>query len=310
MSDWQKYQHLERLDSEEVEGILDMAQIWVEAKIDGANASVVLDRDGILRAAKRSQVLGDGVEFRGLVAYVYERQQSFLDFFAKYPNTIIYGEWLVPHSLKVYRKDAWNKFYAFDILDLNTFEFIQPDTRVRMLAEFGIEMVTPIVKIVGPIITDEDKKKLQEYVESNRFLIDEPNVVGEGVVIKAYDKDDKAYRNKYGRITWGKIVRQEFKEKNAIEFGAREVELKDKPEQIFADTFITSGRVEKCKQKIADEEGTGWRAQYIGKLLGMVYYDAFREELPGFVKEHKVKKMDFSALNQYCVLKVKAILGL
>jgi len=309
MSDWFKYMHIERLDSEEVQGLLEMPEIFLEPKIDGANSSILIDNDGILRAAKRSQVLGDGHEFRGLVAYMYANQDRFLRFFAKYPNTTIYGEWLVKHSVGWYRESAWNKFYAFDILDLNTGLFFRPDRRVEMLKEFDIEQVVPLCKLEGPLVSEADLQTLRDMVQRNKFLIDDPDKIGEGIVIKAFN-GDTPYRNQYGRITWAKIVTQEFKEKNAKEFGPVNLKFPQEFEKLFAETYITMGRIEKCKQKIMDAKGTGWQSSYIGPLLGMVYRDAFDEELWGFIKAEKVGHLDFKVLGTQCVLRAKRLLGL
>lgn len=312
MSDhiWQKYMHVERLDSEEVEGLLEMEEIWVEPKIDGANASVLMDNDGILRVAKRSQVIGKEQDFRGLAEWVYSNQDNFLKFFEKYPNTIIYGEWLIKHTIGYYRPSAWKHFYAFDILDLRTGDFFSPSDRVEALKEFDINQIAPMVKLKGPLVTEAHLEQLQYYANNNKYLIDEEGKVGEGIVIKGFTKDGVPYRNKYGRTTWAKIVRQEFKEKNSLEFGARERPLKKEPEPLFAETFVTPARVEKMKQKIMTEKGTGWKSQYIAELLGRIYYDVFTEELWGFIKKEKVSSINFKTLQKVCLIKTKQIIGL
>lgn len=301
---WSKYMHIERMDSEEVEGLLEQETIWIEPKIDGANASILMDSDGIIRFAKRSQVIGAGQDFRGLAEWVFVNQDKFIKFFTKYPNHIIYGEWLIPHTIKFYRTSAWKKFYAFDIFDYNTQLFYSPDKRIEMLNEFEINQITPLAKIDGrSLITGSGTKALEQYIDTNKYLIDEPDKVGEGIVIKAFT-GDKPYVNKYGRTTWGKVVRQEFKEQNGLAFGVREMEI------VFIDRFVTPARIEKIKQKIMTEKGTGWQSSYIPEILGRVYYDIFSEELWNFLKKEKVSVIDFKVLNKLCVLQTKKILGL
>ena len=39
-------------------------------------------------------------------------------FLIEYPYLRLYGESLVPHSIKDYREDAWRKFYVFDVYDM------------------------------------------------------------------------------------------------------------------------------------------------------------------------------------------------
>ena len=208
---WRAYMHVERIDSEEVDGLLAMPDIIVEPKIDGLNASVVL-QDGALRVAKRTQVLGEGHDIRGLVAHIEANRQKFMHFFANYPNTIIYGEFLVRHTVRHYAPDAWNRFYGFDVLDLATGLFMRPDKRLRALLDSGIDAIPPIATLKGPLTIDQDYQQLRALLGQNRFLITDPDpkLIGEGIVIKAFD-GDMPYRNKYGRVTWAKIVTEEFK---------------------------------------------------------------------------------------------------
>ena len=72
------------------------------------------------------------------------------------------------------------------------------------------------------------------------------------------------------------------------------------------------GRIEKCKQKIIDGDstGSGWQSKWIGDLLRAVYYDAFNEELWGFVKAEKVEGLNFKTLGTACVMRAKKLLGL
>jgi ATP-dependent RNA circularization protein (DNA/RNA ligase family) len=209
-----------------------------------------------------------------------------------------------------YRESAWNKFYAFDILNLDTGKFYPTDIRVQILDEFEIEQVPPLCKMNGPLVTEEATKQLDWYANNNKFLIDDKDKVGEGIVIKGFDKDGEPFVNKYGRTQWAKVVRQEFKEKNYIKMGAPEKLLKVCPEELFVEEYITSGRVEKIKQKILDDKGTGWRSQYIQELLSRVYHDAFTEELWKFVKKNKSASMNFKVLNRLCIIKTKKLAGI
>lgn len=306
---WKKYPHIERLNSEEVEGLLELPDIWVEPKIDGANASVFLDEQGRLRVAKRTATIPEDQDFRGLYKYVLSEKENYLNFFKKYPNTIIYGEWLIKHSIKDYRLSAWNKLYAFDILNTETQQFYCVDKRIEMLKEFNILQIVPLVRLQGPIISEINLELLNSYVDKNKFLIDDDKI-GEGIVIKAFNTNGKPFINKYGRCTWAKIVRQEFKELNGIEMGVNERQAMQDNELLFISTFVTKGRLDKIKQKIMDNHNTGWQSNYIGELLGRVWHDIFTEELWGFVKNNRVKNFNFKVANKYCTLTTKQLMGL
>ena len=114
MTNWVKYQHIERLDKDniEVEGLLD-GPVYIQPKIDGSNASVWKEADG-LHFGKRSQAMGEGDDNRGVKAK-YQNDQRYIDFFNEHPDVILYGEWLVKHTISSYLADAWNKLYIFDV---------------------------------------------------------------------------------------------------------------------------------------------------------------------------------------------------
>lgn len=311
MSDkiWLKYMHVERLDSEEVEGILEMDKIFVMPKIDGANASVCLDEKGRLRVGKRSAVIAVDDDFRGLYEYVNQYKDNYKKFFEAYPKHIIYAEWLIKHTISYYRDSAWNKLYAYDIMNLETGDFLPIDKCVEIFTEFDILQIPPIAVLKGPLISKQGREQLEEYANNNKFLIDDKEKVGEGIVIKGFRENGEPYRNKFGRVTWSKLVRQEFKEIHTIEMGITKRNLKEECEKLFVDTFVTPARFEKIKQKIMTDRDTGWRTEYIGEMLGRMWNDIFVEELWTFVKKNKIREFNFSLANRYCIIKTKQIMG-
>jgi len=307
---WVKYQHIDRIDSEEVEGILEMDRIFVMPKLDGANASVFLDESGQLRVGKRSTIIAVDDDFRGLYEYVNQYKDNYRAFFKEYPNHIIYCEWLIKHSIGYYRDTAWKKLYAYDIMNLETGNYISIEKCVEIFNKFDILQIPPVAELKGPLISKQSMDQLQWYADNNKFLIDDTEKVGEGVVIKGFKENGDPYRNKWGRVTWSKIVRQEFKEMNTVQMGITKKHLKEECEQLFVDSFVTPARFEKLKQKIMTDKETGWRTEYIGEVLGRMWNDIFVEELWSFVKKNKVKEFNFSLANRLCIIKTKQILGI
>ncbi|MBM2095751.1 hypothetical protein JQW57_18560 [Sulfitobacter pseudonitzschiae] len=98
-----KYMHLERFGTAEVEGI-EIGVAHVFPKIDGTNGSIWLSDDGEVVAGSRNRDLSKGDDNAGFYAWVKE-QSSIKQYLAKNPEHILYGEWLVPHSLKTYRDE-------------------------------------------------------------------------------------------------------------------------------------------------------------------------------------------------------------
>ena len=110
-----KYTHVERLTSPETEDLLN-GVCYFYPKLDGANASVEY-KNGQVIARSRNSDLSEETNLRGFYKYIQDRLPALEQFFDKFPDFIVFGEWLVPHTIKTYQKDAWNKFYVYDFYD-------------------------------------------------------------------------------------------------------------------------------------------------------------------------------------------------
>ena len=295
--EFRKYQHVERYGVTEVDGI-EIGTCYVFPKIDGTNSSVWLGEDWTLRAGSRTRELTTEADNAGFYAAISQddRVKSFLQ---KYPNHRLFGEWLVPHSLRTYRDDAWRKFYVFDVcLDTDNetgLEYIPYDIYKPWLDEFEIDYLAPIA-----IIKNGNYENFIRCLEQNVFLVKDGSGVGEGVVIKNYD-----FYNKFGRQTWAKIVTSEFKEKHHKEMGAPVFENKV-VEQGIVDKYVTSALVDKEYSKIT-VECDGWSSRLIPRLLSQVFYALVTEEMWNIVKEFKNPKVDFKMLNAITIGKIKTV---
>lgn len=90
--------------------------IQITEKIDGANASIRYDETtGKLVAFSRKKVLDPSNTLEGFYNYV---QILDADSFKLTPNYVIFGEWLVPHTVK-YNAEAYKKWYVYDIYDVD-----------------------------------------------------------------------------------------------------------------------------------------------------------------------------------------------
>lgn len=282
---YQKYQHIERLGTSEVEGILD-GTVYLFTKLDGSNM-VLFYNDGVVCGGSRNRQLTIENDNAGSYAYVLS-QEKFKKFFEKYSNVYLYGEWLVKHHIRTYEKDAWKKLYVFDVMREDG-SYLTYEEYVPMLEEFGIEYIPLIAKLENP--TEE---QVREYVDKCTFLQTDNNI-GEGVCIKRYD-----YTNKYGRRTWAKIVRGEFKQtKKANKPIVGEVIEKD-----IVDNFCTEQFIRKEYEKIVNDAGE-WNSKMIPRLLGVVWHEFVKEETYNFVKKYKNPSVDFKLLNVMVTDKIK-----
>ena len=298
MTNWVKYQHVERLDPDniEVQGLLN-GKVYIQPKIDGTNTSVWM-QDGKLCFGKRSQAMGEGDDNRGVKAK-YQNDEKLMEFFRQHPDVIIYGEWLVKHTISTYLASAWNKLYIFDVCredaDGNIIEYIPYDVYSEWFYKCGIsDYIIPMLDVLeNPTIDD-----LQKYVEGNHYLLPD-NQIGEGIVIKRYD-----YVNPYGRITWGKIVRSEFKVKSRSPFKGNEDTIEA---QIVEDMF-TPEFVLKEYAKIKELPGLDSKT-IIPRTIGTIPYVFVTEEIGTIVKKYKKPTINFSKLYKLCESRIKEYLG-
>ena len=285
--EFKKYQHIEKFGSEETDGI-NKGMCYVFPKIDGTNAQLWMDEG--LHAGSRKRELSIDSDNAGFYEWA-QKQENILSFFQSYPHLRLYGEWLVPHSLRTYRDDAWNKFYVFDVM--NGDDYLSYDEYKPILEKFNIEYIPLLAKIENP--THEE---LVELLDKNTYLIEEGKGVGEGIVIKNY-----AYKNKFGRTTWAKIVKSDFRniKKPNLKHGNDRIIEKE-----IVEKYINETLVQKEYAKIANE--TGWSSKMIPRLLNTVYYCLIKEECWDFVKEYKNPVIDFKKLNFYSNERVKEII--
>jgi len=288
---FKKYMHVERLDSEEVEGLL-IGTVQVQPKIDGSNCQIWLE-DGVLRTGSRNQEITGDNDHMGFTGWMEQHRDHLIDLLRRYPRWRLYGEWLVRHTLKTYRDEAWREFYVFDVYDDEAEKFIPYTTYQHVLEAFRVNYI-PVIAVV----TNPTPDALQGFIEKNTYLIKDGMGHGEGIVIKRYD-----FENKYGRTVWAKVVRNDFKEKHIKTMGAPNVELKAPDEAQFVEQFVTRGRVEKEIAKIE-----GWNRKQIPQLFGRIYHDIVTTELWDYIKKRKNRAVfDFNVLYQHTVNQIKTV---
>lgn len=296
MGGFKPYMHVERWGNSEVEGI-EHGTCFVFPKIDGTNASVWLDGSAWhspdVCAGSRTRQLSLGADNAGFLAWVLQ-QENLKAYLHAHPTHRLYGEWLVPHTLKTYRQDAWRRFWIFDVETDNT--YLSYDIYKDELEKFGLDYVVPMFKAENIHL-----EYLLKALEKNTFLIQEDSGLGEGVVVKNYD-----FVNRYGKTVWAKVVRQEFKEENAKVFGINTIGLVNPVEKQIAEKYVTQAIVDKVHAKIVNEIG-GWESKYIPRLLNTVFYDLIKEETWEFLKEFNLPAISFQSLKAYTFKRVKEL---
>jgi len=286
--------HVERFGTTEVEGI-EFGECFIFPKIDGTNSQLWYEENKLC-AGSRNRTLELDNDNAGFMAWAIQ-QENIINLFLDNPYLRLYGEWLVPHTLKTYRPDAWKNFYVFDVSILSGEEesLMHYNDYKPILEKYGISYIPPICSIKNPTY-----ENLVAKLESNIYLIEDGKGSGEGIVIKNYD-----YKNKYGRQTWAKIVKSEFKEKQQKCQTAELVGSK-MIEQEFVDSKCGLTLINKTYSKICLDTD-GWTSKNIPRLLHTVFYDLVTEELWDFIKEKHMPSINFKTLGYLVNNKIKEL---
>jgi len=298
--------HVERFGKDQVLNI-EIGECFIFPKLDGTNASVWL-HDGKIEAGSRNRKLSLEFDNAGFLKWVLQQENVF-NYLKENPTHRLFGEWLVPHSLKTYHPDAWNQFYVFDVaLDedgeqndpLNArcseedassldgqlkylhFNFYKP-----LLEKHNISFVPKIA-----VLKNVDYQELVDQLEKNDFLVEKG--IGEGIVIKNYD-----FKNKSGRTVWAKMISSEFEENKLptriLGIIEKEIALK----------YVTLAFCEKELSKMKNEAGGCWTSKMIPHLLSQIWSEMIREESWNIVRENGNPTINFSRLRYFVYAEIR-----
>ncbi len=288
------YMHVEKFGNDEVQGI-ELGEVYVFPKLDGTNASVWSNHNPQameLGFGSRQRTLSLENDNAGFMNAMHT-DIRIVSWFADNPKLRLYGEWLVPHTLKTYRDDAWRKFYVFDVFNDETETYMDYNTYKPLLDKYGLDYLPPLA-----ILTNGEYDRFIHVLGNNNFYVKDGEGNGEGIVLKNF-----SYYNPFGRQIWAKIVSSEFKEKHYKEMGAPESEL-TLVEETIANECITQALCEKEYAKIKLEKD-GWTSKYIPELLGRVYHAHVTEDIWNVLKQHKDPTINFKTLKHFITRNIK-----
>ena len=295
-----KYQHIERYGTDEVDGI-QSGMCHIFPKLDGTNAQCYMGNNE-LKFGSSKRLLSLDFDNAGFMAQML-KDERIKAFFNDYPDLRLFGEFLVPHSLRTYKEDAWREFYIFDVIELK-FEgetpiprYLEYEEYLAITSKYGLKCIPPIA-----IKDDPDEDFFNRCIEKNTYLIREDKGVGEGIVIKNY-----SFINKYGRKTWAKIVTKEFKEKHRLKRSSTDI-IKPDVHNAIIDKLLTREMILKTYEKVRQMNGS-FTSKNTFQLLNTVYHDFIVEESWNIVKKfknptidyHKLQGLVFDKVKEYCL---------
>ncbi len=278
MSEFRKYDKIHRLGKEETIGILE-GVCHIQEKLDGANASIWLDDDGQVQCGSRNRHLIDD-NFNGFVDYI-KADGGIKGFLDAHPTAILYGEWLVRHSVK-YPEGAYKKFYLFDIfLDG---KLMHPHVTIGSAGRFGIQTVPSMGELLNPTV-----EELKSLVGKSAL-----GESGEGIVIKNMN-----FVNKFGDLCYAKMVCENFQESSKATI------VDNDKESYIVSKYMTVGRVVKIMNKLQPEINERLDMQHIPRICNSAYHDMITEEIWEITK--KVDAINFKVLAKLAFLKAKEL---
>ena len=252
------YQKIHRLGSDENEGIL-TGTVYIQEKIDGANTQIFTG-DGKIQLGSRNQSIGEG-SFNGFQEYV-QAHEGIKKLTADHPDWRLFGEWLVRHTLS-YDETSFKKWYLFDICNEKE-EFLDLEEVYKIAQEYSILTPKLFLKATNPTLD-----QIQPFVGKSEL-----GPKGEGVVIKNFD-----FINKWGVLSYAKLVTQEFKEDNSLVFGGNRKDSDSYWEQWAVNKFLDISRIRKIINKTESITGNKIRIEDTPRVIGTAYHDMITEEI-------------------------------
>lgn len=318
---FRQFESLKRPYHRDIDGLLLGTKIYVFPKLDGTNASVWWDAStNTVQTGSRRRICTPEKDNAGFSAWVNgdDPKAAWLrNFLRARQNFTIYGEWLVPHTFKAYREEAWRRFWIFDVYDHDENRYLSLEEYGPMLTD--AENPDAVQDVIDPLAIYDHPTVDQIYteVERNTYLVQDNAGPGEGVVVKNY-----SWTNFHGCQPWMKIVRTEFKERNQKVFGTTEEQGSFSVEQAIVDDYLTQELVNQTRAKsvlelannlkidpsqdLDREVSTTHRGKLIPMLLSRVQHDLISENAWAFVKKYgKHGPIDFRVLQSMCFARTK-----
>lgn len=270
---------IERIKENNVNGFGKGDYIFIQEKIDGANAAIRYDPEtDTIIAQSRKNILGLENNLRGFWEWTQTLDKELVKSVLG-NNLIAFCEWLVPHSVK-YPEEKYNHAYFYDVYNTETESYLPQNVVKEIVSKLGLTYIPVFYE--GEFISWEH---CMSFVGKTEF----GGEYGEGIVVKNQPKlNDTNNRSPY----YIKIVGEKFTETKGHKVKTVDPDkLKTMEEnKALAETIVTEVRVTKLLNKFIDEgillEDWGAKEMSIvaKNLTKAVYEDCIKEE-PDTVKK-------------------------
>lgn len=274
-----KFMDIQRLKDQFVDGFRPGDMIVVQEKIDGSNAATRYDAEtGTMVAFSRKKTLDQYNTLNGFYNYI---QTLNVDDYKEFPQYVIFGEWTGARNAIIYNKESTNKWYVFDIYDVEKEQYL-PQEYVKEFAEEH-DLIYVNTYYVGPFISWEHT---MSFMGTSAY-----GDTQEGIVVKNQTRlNDQSERLPFVVKIVGEKF-QEIKKSNHIRKIEDPQKLQERQNAMtLTESIVTMRRVEKELYKMRDEGilPLDWSESDMTKvareLPSRVYADCVKEE-PEIVNE-------------------------
>ena len=274
-----KFMNIQRLKDQFVDGFRPGDMIVVQEKIDGSNAATRYDAEtGTMVTFSRKKTLDQYNTLNGFYNYI---QTLNVDDYKEFPQYVIFGEWTGARNAIIYNKESTNKWYVFDIYDVEKEQYL-PQEYVKEFAEEH-DLIYVNTYYVGPFISWEHT---MSFMGTSAY-----GDTQEGIVVKNQTRlNDQSERLPFVVKIVGEKF-QEIKKSNHIRKIEDPQKLQERQNAMtLTESIVTMRRVEKELYKMRDEGilPLDWSESDMTKvareLPSRVYADCVKEE-PEIVNE-------------------------
>ena len=269
-----KFISIERFKPSFTNGFTEGDEIYIEEKIDGANAAIRYDAEtDTIICQSRKQILTSDNNLRGFYNWGQTLDKELVKSILG-TNLVLFGEWLVPHSVR-YPDDKYQSAYFYDCYNTQTEEYLPQNEVIKIVQSLGLTYV--------PIFYHGEFQSWEHCLSFvGKTLLG--GDYGEGVVVKNMTRlNNKDYRTPF----YTKIVGEKFVEIKGYHDGKLsnpEIVAKIEAQKALTQRIVVKARIEKILNKLIDEGvlPENWSSKDMGiiakNLPKAIYEDCIKEE--------------------------------
>lgn len=263
-----KYTDIIRYGKSSTQGVIKEGDIIsITEKVDGANASFVIDEENPFGVTcySRRQTLGIENTLQGFYGWVVDNIAPIKENLN--PNFRYIGEWTCPHKIQ-YKEEYTKTFLLFSIWDESSEQYLSDEIVRSEAKRLGLETVEYFY--YGEFVSYEH---MASFVGKSN-IAKEPNA-GEGIVVKNVN-----YFDKHGKQIFVKMVSEKFAELQPQKL-PKNPNIYEKEVAIIK-TVLTNPRVDKLLHKLVDEgllKREEFEIENMGKLLKLLRNRAVEDML-------------------------------